>query len=352
LTKGASAPFFYAEFHQEWYVKIIGTGLQQFLAGAEVRLPTFRQRLPWLGADLQTVRNSLRKRSDAPQVHHRLAVPISGGQALSLAVTKPTEQVEGTPALILVHGLGGAEDSAYMEAATHYYSRLGWVVYRMNYRGVGPSAETSTAPYSAGLTGDMRSVLNAVAAKHDGGTIFAMGFSLGGQLLLRTAGEGDVNSKLKAIVTVSAPLDLSTSQQRLERPRNARYVRYLVDNMKRDMRGIEHEAITANIEAISSVLEFDEHVIARFFGFASAQDYYACVSCLPLIRKISVPALALHSADDPWIPVADYERALWPKDRPVGAVVVPRGGHVGFHGKAPSRNWYCAAAEAFFAVNM
>jgi len=328
-------------------MEIVGKGLSDFLQPRKASFPVFRQRFPWHGADLQTVRNSLRPRPQAPDVHSRLKVPISGGQALSVAVTNPAGK--SSRAIVLIHGLGGAEDSAYMEATTHFYTANGWRVYRMNYRGVGPSAETSTAPYSAGLTGDLRAVLNHVADLEER-PFFAMGFSLGGQLLMRTLGEGDVIPALAAGFSVSAPLDLSASQRRLERGRNAPYIRYLVGNMKRDMRGVDHPSITADIDAIKSVLEFDEEVIARFFGFDDAQDYYRCVSCLHLLNKIQVPLAALHSADDPWIPVADYKRAKWPEAVPAGALILPRGGHVGFHGQGSSVPWFCTASHSFFQL--
>ena len=336
-------------------MKILGQGLSDYLLATGTELPPFRQRFPWIGADLQTVRNSFTGSSGAqPEDSGRVSVPVgSDGAALSLAVTDAVPTTEGQAnagkALVLVHGLGGSEDSIYMRNAAVYFAGRGWRVYRMNYRGVGPSRATSKPPYSAGLTGDLRSVLRAVSAEKGIDHVCAMGFSLGGQLILRMLGEGDVAPKLRAAVTVSAPLDLAKSQRRLERRRNWAYVRYLVDNMKQDMEGVHHEAITANLDDISSVLAFDEQIIAPYFGFASAADYYRCVSCLPLIGKIALPTLAIHSADDPWIPVSDYHAADWSANAPVGAVVSPHGGHVGFHGANRNTAWFKNAAEIFFS---
>jgi len=337
-------------------LKLVGAGLQAYLKQENFNFPEFRQRPPWIGADLQTVRNSFAAPAALAAEYGRLSVPIGGadGSALSLAYTPAAASPEGAndsdsgKALVLVHGLGGSEDSSYMKNAAAYFSRRGWQVYRMNYRGVGPSRATSKAPYSAGLTGDLRSVLRSVSAQKGIEDICVMGFSLGGQLILRTFGEGDVDTKVRAAVTVSAPLDLAASQRRLERRRNAPYVRYIVGNMKRDMAGICHKAITINIDKISSVLAFDDHVIAPYFGFANAQDYYRCVSCLPLIGKIGLPTLAIHSADDPWIPVADYHKADWPASMPVGAAILRRGGHVGFHSANAKAAWFEPVSESFF----
>ena len=330
-------------------MELVGQGLKDFWRRSALELPDFQPRFPWLGADLQTVRNNFISSGSNPATDRRLHVPIGGGAALSVAVTLPTPDVasEGR-ALVLVHGLGGSEESSYMKNTAQYFSARGWTVYRMNYRGVGPSRTTSKPPYSAGLTGDMRAVLRTVAAEPGIDHICAMGFSLGGQLLMRTLGEGDIDGKLQAVVTVSAPLDLANSQQRLERRRNAWYVRYLVGNMKKDMEGVSHASITANLDAVRSVLAFDDQIIAPYFGFASAADYYRCVSCKPVLEKINLPLLALHSIDDPWIPVEDYRKARWPENVPAGALLLKQGGHVGFHGTASKQAWFKPAAETFF----
>jgi len=329
-------------------MKIVGAGLQAFADSTGFTVADFNQRFPWLGADLQTVRNSFIKPRLGHEVSRRLCVPIGGGKALNVAVSQHSNEENSGKALVLVHGLGGSESSSYMENTAQYFYAQGWHVYRMNYRGVGASRETSVPPYSAGLTGDMRAVLRAVAAEEGVDKVCAMGFSLGGQLLMRTLGEGDVEPKLCAVVTVSAPLDLATSQQKLERRRNALYVRYLVGNMKKDMEGISHPAITMPLDEIRSVLAFDEHVIAPYFGFASAQDYYRCVSCKMVLEKINIPLLAIHSEDDPWIPVEDYLSARWPVNAAAGALLLQKGGHVGFHGSKASVAWFKPAAATFF----
>lgn len=330
-------------------MQLIGEGLKRFAAETQLEFPPFRQRFPWLGADLQTVRNSFADLGEAPAKDGRLTVSIGGGGALSLAITKPTAMPdERGCALILVHGLGGCEDSAYMHLTARYFAAKGWTVYRMNYRGVGPSRETSLPPYSAGLTGDMRAALKTVADLPGTEHVFAMGFSLGGQLLMRTLGEGDVVEKLRAVVSVSAPLDLAASQRKLERPRNAAYVRYVVGNMRNDLEGVAHPSFTRDVGRIRSVLEFDEHIIAPYFGFENAADYYRCVSCKALLSKVAVPLLAIHAADDPWIPVEDYHSAQWPDREPAGALVLPHGGHVGFHGAGEKTAWYKRVAQLFF----
>lgn len=324
---------------------LIGAGLRRFLSSAD--LPAFACRFPWLGGDLQTLRNSFTGNPDVVTPDDRLLAPIDVG-AINVAVNYPASGAAQNRALVLVHGLGGGEDSSYMLSAARAFLAQGYSVYRMNYRGVGPSAETSEGPYSAGLTSDLRAVLRRVGKHAPGSTMFLMGFSLGGQLSLRMLGEGDVPLGLAACVTVSAPLDLATSQQKLERRRNHFYSKYVVNNMKVDLAGVTHPKVTVDPRSLTSVWAFDQQIIAPVFGFKDAADYYERASCFPLLGRINTPTLAVHAADDPWIPVEDYRRASWPEVAPAGAVITPSGGHVGFHARGDSQPWHQRAAATFF----
>lgn len=330
-------------------MRLIGSGLRDFLADG---FPApFVPRRPWIGGDLQTLRNSFVRTPQALEPDERLLAPIDVG-AINLAVNYPPDRLslkeQEQKILVLVHGLGGSETSSYMLTAARTFLKGGYTVVRMNYRGVGPSAETSEPPYSAGLTSDLRAVLWRVGKEMPAAAIYLMGFSLGGQLSLRMLGEGDVPQGLKACVSVSAPLDLAASQRKLERPRNRIYSRYVVNNMRNDLRGLRHPKVSADPVALTSVLEFDQKIIAPVFGFRDAADYYARVSCLPLLERIEVPSLAVHAIDDPWIPVEDYLRANWPANAPSGALVVPSGGHVGFHARGSRVPWHEQVALGFF----
>ena len=170
-------------------MKLIGAGLRRILS--ETDLPAFKSKAPWFGGDLQTLRNSFVGKPDALAPDARILAPIDVG-AINVAVNHPNVQTSSKRALVLVHGLGGGEDSSYMLSAARVFLAQGYSVYRMSYRGVGPSAETSEGPYSAGLTSDLRAVLRRVSQDAPDAGLYLMGFSLGGQLSLRMLGEGDV----------------------------------------------------------------------------------------------------------------------------------------------------------------
>ncbi len=331
-------------------MQVYGTGLKTFLKeNTDVVLP-FRAQFPWWGADLQTVRNSLNKKTPTIHIDKRILAPIEcGEQSVNLSVTYPAKGTSNGCSVLLIHGLGGDEDSYYKVAAAKSFLEEGWTIYRMNFRGVGPSRETSVAPYSAGLTDDLRSAIAAVSNDQPDHKIYALGFSLGGQLLLRTLGEGNVTSRLSAAVTVSAPLNLSHTLKKLQRPRNKVYVDYLVNNMTRDLAEVGQKHFGVDAGTLTSVWAFDEHIIAPAFGFRDAEDYYEKVSCFPLIEKISIPVLAIHSKDDPWIPWENYRDANWPSGKIVGCALTAGGGHVGFHCRNSGGVWYEGAAKRFFA---
>ena len=333
---------------------LLGTGLRRFLSRSDMQ--PFKPRFPWIGGDLQTLRNSFVTSPVALEPDERILAPIDVG-AINIAVNHSVNQAGEAGAvnraIVLVHGLGGGEDSSYMVSAAHEFLSYGYSVYRMSYRGVGPSAETSEGPYSAGLTSDLRAVLRRVGKHAPQSVLYLMGFSLGGQLSLRMLGEGDVPENaagtLAACVTVSAPLDLATSQRKLERGRNHFYSRYVVNNMKNDLAGLSHVKVKVDPEEMTSVWDFDQHIIAPVFGFKDAADYYARASCFPLLSRIEIPTLAMHAADDPWIPVEDYRRAIWPENAPAGAVITSSGGHVGFHVSGSKKPWHEQTAVQFFS---
>ncbi len=329
-------------------MEIIGEGLKAFLQTCEENIiPPFKQKFPWLGPDLQTVRNSLMKEKPQANLDRRLYAELANGEKLTLAVTEPTA-ANVDKSILLIHGLGGAEDSHYMHETAKFYAAKGWATYRYNARGVGPSRETSSPPYSAGLTDDLRTAMRAILVDTNNMPLYCMGFSLGGQLLLRTLGEGRLPCGVAAGVSVSAPLDLAASQRKLERRRNGVYVDYLVKNMRADLEGTKAPCSDVGLEEITTIRGFDEHIIGPYFGFSGADEYYGAISCKSVITKIETPFLAIHSADDPWIPAEDYVNALWPEGLPVGAALLPRGGHVGFHCGYEGQPWFLKASYNFF----
>lgn len=315
-----------------------------------VEFPTFRSRAPWWGGDLQTLRNSIvgpprQGASPVAGAAERLWLDLDDGtgDALAVLLERPAVARPGQPWLVLVHGLGGDETSRYMQASAHHWLARGHVVVRVNLRGAGPSRERCRFQYHAGRTGDLHAALVALAGQCPeavGAGVVLVGYSLGGNLVLKFAGEAPRGLPLLAVASVSAPIDLAEAAFRLMAPRNRFYHWHMMRKLRREATAPGAEIEEREREAVwaaRSLYEFDDRFVAARAGFANADDYYAGCSALPSLGAVEVPTLALHALDDPWIPARPYLEGNW--DGRVRAVLATGGGHVGFHA-AGGTTWH------------
>jgi predicted alpha/beta-fold hydrolase len=251
--------------------------------------------------------------------------------------------------VVLVHGLTGCEDSAYVRATARHLLLAGRPVLRLNLRGAPPSRATCRRMYHAGRSDDLALVFDRLADRGDApGGIDAVGYSLGGNVLLKHLSETGGASPVSRAVAVSAPLDLATVSRRLEAPRNRFYHRWLLARMQADWRGGPLDLTDrqrAALDEARSIRAFDDQVVAPANGFADADDYYARCSSGPLLRQIVRPTLLVHADDDPWIPVEIYRRYSVRQADGIRFVITRGGGHVGFHGR--TGRWHDAAVRAF-----
>jgi hypothetical protein len=330
------------------------------MTGAPTRLPleaaAFRPRFPWLGGDLQTLRNFMRRpRHDLgpwPAERLELALRDGSGDRLVARLHRAGEGVRGL--VVLLHGLTGCEDSLYIRASTAFWLARGRDVLRLNLRGAGPSRALCREQYHAGRSGDLR---DALLALREGpgvdfaGGLYLMGFSLGANMLLRFLAEEGSAFPVAGAVSVSAPIDMKAAQRRLMQPRNWGYHRYLLGRMRAEALAAPRDLTPAERAAIvsaDSVYAFDEQVVAPRNGFAGADDYYAQCSGLRFLPAIKTPTLVIHARDDPWIPSAAYERFDWSLHPALTLLLSEGGGHVGFHCRGRPEAWHDLAAEAFF----
>lgn len=315
--------------------------------------PPFRARAPWWGGDLQTLRNTLlRRRADlSAWPAERLCVPLADGDRL-LALRQRPSADSGRPAVLLIHGLSGCEDSLYLQASARHFLARGWPVIRLNLRGAGPSAPLCRAAYHAGRSEDLRAFLAWLAAEDpvaaDRG-VLPLGYSLGGNLLLKFLAEGGFPLPVPAAASVSAPIDLQAASDTIQCRRNAAYQRYLLLNLRREFRQAPLDLPARDRRRVlgqTTVFGFDETWTAPRNGFAGARDYYRRCSSAPLLAAIETPTLLIHARDDPWIPAEAYLQA---RRNPATTLLLPTsGGHVGFHAADDPQPWHDRCAEAFF----
>lgn len=319
-------------------------------------LPAFRPRFPWLTGDLQTLRDTLSGTTIALPVAERHWLGLPDGDALAAAWHPGNPD---KPAVVLVHGLTGTEDSVHIRRAAALFIRLGHPVMRLNLRGTRISVARSRGSYYVGRTADLRDALIAMRRQLGEWRVFLFGVSLGGGLVLNFLGSTDSRAPalppILAAATVCAPLDLAAATGRLEETRNSIYADVILRGMKAEaaaQQGDMTPALRAAVDRAASISQFDDTVTAPRNGFAGIDDFYA--RCRPDARlpAIRVPTLALTAADDPWIPAAMYRAVDWSRAPAVTPHVAESGGHVGFHerGRADADGSFAdrAAAQFFF----
>jgi predicted alpha/beta-fold hydrolase len=240
------------------------------------------------------------------------------------------------PTLLLVHGLEGSSESIYMMSTALKAHRAGFNVLRLNIRTCGDTLHLTQTLYNSGMSQDLRALLAELVERDELTDLFLAGFSLGGNMSLKLAGEygADLPPELKAVCAVSPSVELAASSARIEQRSNWVYQRKFVRSLKRRMRKAARlypERYDASqLALVRTLREFDELYTAPHGGFRDAADYYARSSSLPLIPRIRVPTLIIHAEDDPFIPF-DSLRHPSVKANPNLLMLAPRhGGHVGF----------------------
>jgi predicted alpha/beta-fold hydrolase len=322
------------------------------VAGGELNLPPFRSRWPWWGRHLQTLRNSLLPPLMLPDgfTGERVSFPMADGSGdVLLGRLSSPEAPTQRPLVVLIHGLTGSEESGYMLASARYFLSLGYPVLRLNLRGAGPSMGLCKQRYHAGRSEDLRLVLGSMDGRLAGRGIFLVGYSLGGNLLLKYLGEAGRRAMVLGAVSISAPIDLDAARRALMRSRNALYHRYLLDRLKTEIRARPLDEAEARVlDRVRTIYEFDDRILAPSIGFSGATDYYRQSMALPYLAEISVPALIIQANDDPWIPFRTYRSFPWGKNPRLIPQLTHGGGHVGFHGRGSQQPWHDLRMAAFF----
>jgi predicted alpha/beta-fold hydrolase len=240
------------------------------------------------------------------------------------------------PTLILLHGLEGSSTAHYMCGIADKAWVAGWNVVRLNQRNCGGTEHLSRGLYHSGLTHDPLFVLRELI-EHDGLPAIAIaGYSLGGNLTLKLAGElGEAAPpELKAVCAVSPTLDLAVCVAALERRSNIAYEFNFVRNLKARMRrkAAAHPGLysTDALRRVWTVRQFDEEYTAPHHGFRDASDYYYRASALRVIDRIRVPALILTAENDPFVPSDPFRDPAVTGNRNILVNITREGGHCAF----------------------
>jgi predicted alpha/beta-fold hydrolase len=255
-------------------------------------------------------------------------------------------QKERRATLVLLHGLEGSSESGYIMGTAEKGWLAGFNVVRVNQRNCGGSDGLTSTLYHSGMSGDIRAVLLQLIAKAGLRELFPIGFSMGGNLVLKMAGEfgADVPPEVKAFVAVAPALNLAACADALAEPRNFIYQRHFVRRLKARIQNkarLFPDIYKLNgLHKIRSVRQYDDVLTAPHSGFRDASDYYARSSAAQFLAQIARPTLILAAEDDPFVPFRSIAAAVHECNRRIELVSTPHGGHCAFiSGSREERFW-------------
>jgi predicted alpha/beta-fold hydrolase len=255
--------------------------------------------------------------------------------------------------LVLVHGLEGSSSSQYVLGTATQAFGAGCNVVRMNMRSCGGTDELSPGIYHSGRSEDVAAIVDGLIREHGLQVIAVVGYSMGGNLVLKYAGEAGEAAppELRAAVGISPLMDLAASSRALHEPSNRFYERRFLRNMLRRFQKKTElypeiyseagaEAIRA-VRASGSMRGFDQHIVARYGGFSDADDYYTRVASSRFAGRLAIPTLVIHSLDDPFIRMEPSTRETLIANDNVTFLETRHGGHCAFLSPEPGtdKHW-------------
>jgi predicted alpha/beta-fold hydrolase len=239
--------------------------------------------------------------------------------------------------LLLVHGLEGSSDSRYIQAITARAWAAGCNVIRMNMRNCGGTEALTPTLYHSGLSGDVGVVLRHFAGLLGLQRVALVGYSMGGNLVLKLAGEWGGQPPLCAVAAVCPAIDLAPGADALHEPANRpyewRFLRGLMARLRRKSDLFPAIYLADEIKEIGpvrSIRQFDEKILSRYWGFKGADDYYFRAAAARVVERIAVPTLILHAQDDPFIRLLPETRAKLLANPSIQFVETRHGGHCAY----------------------
>jgi hypothetical protein len=253
--------------------------------------------------------------------------------------------------IVFLHGLEGSDQAGYMQSFAQAALERGFGVHRKNMRSCGGTEELCQTMYHSGLTEDTRFIAQRLLERF-GSPIFVVGFSLGGNVALKLAGELGETDLLAGVCAVSTPIDLARCVRQLDKPGNFIYARRFLSRLQaRVRRKSQLSPDTYSVEGLDSVRgiwQFDDRFTAPLFGFGTAENYYRTQSCWNYLDRIRIPTLVIAAKDDPLVPFAMYEEHPAFRSNPALHLMAPEsGGHLGFLSKHRPRFWLDGVALDF-----
>jgi predicted alpha/beta-fold hydrolase len=256
------------------------------------------------------------------------------------------------PTVLVLHGLEGSSDAHYMRGIAAKAWARGWNAVLLNQRNCGGTERLTPGLYHSGLTDDPRTVIRTLADRHGLPVFGVIGYSLGGNLTMKLAGELGSHPDLPvaAVAAISPTIDLDLCVRAIERRSNFVYqfnfVRHLKARMRRKDRFWPGAFDLRPLGSIWTIRTFDEIYTAPFHGFKNARDYYHRASALRIVDRISLPALVITANDDPFVPASQFRDPSVTGNPNVTVLLEQHGGHCGFAAAPGDDDGYWAETTA------
>lgn len=297
----------------------------------------------WLSnGHLQTIVGNFLSRQDRLPHHSTELVEVSpathsqiSSQVLCHCHWQPEAVRRQRLTVILVHGLEGSSQSQYVVGNANRMWAAGLNVVRLNMRNCGGTESLTPTLYHSGLSGDVKTVMEYVVRRYGVERVALVGYSMGGNLVLKMAGEAGASMpQLRGVVGVSPALDLGPSADALHEPGNRLYERRfrkaLLKRFRRKVMLFPRCYDPRQADGVESLRDFDERITALYSGFSSASDYYYRAAAARVLEKIAVPTLIVHAMDDPFIRVTEESAAKIAVNPNITLVETEHGGHCAF----------------------
>ncbi|MGI4829325.1 MAG: YheT family hydrolase [Janthinobacterium lividum] len=305
--------------------------------------PPFHPR-PWLhNAHLQTVLGNVLPRPDTlpTPVSQLVEVSPAHGHQISSQIRcechwQPEAVRAHRPTALIVHGLEGSSRSQYVIGNSTKFWQAGCNVIRMNMRNCGGTERLTPTLYHSGMSGDVDAVMRFFLRTEHLESIALIGYSMGGNLVLKLAGElgNAAPPELQAVVGVSPAMDLGVSADALHLPANRfyerRFLRALLKRFRRKAFLFPRAFDPRRSEGIHSIRQFDDCITALYSGFLDADDYYFRASAARVLDGIRVPTLLMHASDDPFIRIQPQTLVSIATNPAITLLETEHGGHCAF----------------------
>jgi uncharacterized protein len=257
-----------------------------------------------------------------------------GSRVMCSCDWQPEEVRSARLTVILLHGLEGSSESRYIKGIAARAWNAGCNVVRMNMRNCGDTDELTPTLYHSGLSADVGAVIRHYAARFNLERVVLVGYSMGGNMVLKLAGEWENQPPLCAVATVCPAIDLAAGADALHEPANRIYewhfLRGLMRRYRRKAILYPHIYKRNGIGPIRSLRQFDNDIVAPHCGFRDADDYYYRAASARVVDKIAVPTLIIRAADDPFVRMLPETRAALIANPNVLLLETEHGGHCAY----------------------